>query len=134
MSAEPSAQLTPEEALRAYARMMNGLSADRLEPLLADDFHYESQWVFRAISSKREFLDYIRPKLDAIRCNGARVWAEMAELGGHNRGPCLVMAQGQQDNLVATLLVKIGDGKIQRADLCLVPPPASARRTGEYPI
>jgi hypothetical protein len=113
--------------------MMNGLSADHLEPLLAEDFQYESQWVFSAITSKRAFLEYIRPKLDAIRHSGSRVWAEMAELSLTNRGPCLVLAQGQQDNLVATLLVKIADGKIQRADLCMVPPPESAWRSGEYP-
>lgn len=125
--------LSLEDALRAYARMMNTLSAAHLEPLLAEDFHYESQWVLSAITSKREYLDYIRPKLDSIRASGSRVWAEMAELRGYANGPCLVLAQGEQDNLVATLLIKISDGKIQRADLCCVPPPTAATRTGEYP-
>jgi len=37
--------LTEEAALRAYARMMNTLNAECLEPLLADDFTYESQHV-----------------------------------------------------------------------------------------
>lgn len=38
--------LTAEGALRAYATMMNTLDVSGLEPLLADDFHYASQWVF----------------------------------------------------------------------------------------
>ena len=113
--------------------MLNTLSAEHLEPLLAEDFQYESQWVFSAIKSKREYLDYIRPKLATIKETGFRVWAEMAELRSYNGGPCLVLAQGEQDKLVATLLVKVVAGKIQRADLCLIPPPEAALRSGEYP-
>lgn len=113
--------------------MMNTLSAAHLEPLLAEDFHYESQWVFGAITSKQAYLDYIGPKLDAIRASGSRVWAEMAELRGYAGGPCLVLAQGEQDKLSATLLMKILDGKIKRADMCFIPPPEAATRTGEYP-
>lgn len=36
--------LTEEGGLRAYATMMNTLDASCLESLLADDFHYASQW------------------------------------------------------------------------------------------
>ena len=92
-----------------------------------------SQWVFSAITSKREHLDYIRPKLEAIRASGSGVWAEMAELRSYPGGPCSVLAQGGQDNLVATLLMKVLEGKIQRANLCLVPPPEAAKRSGDYP-
>ena len=52
--------LTREDALRAYARMLNTLDESHIEPLLADDFHYSSQKVFSEITSKAEFLDYIR--------------------------------------------------------------------------
>lgn len=126
--------LSLEDALRAYARMMNTLSAAHLEPLLAEDFHYESQWVLSAITNKREYLDYIGPKLAGIRASGSRVWAEMAELRSYPGRPCLVLAQGEQDKLVATLLMKVTSGKIQRANLCLIPPPGAANRSGEYPI
>jgi len=56
--------ISKEDALRAYAKMMHHLSVDYLEPLLADDFHYASQWVFEEITSKQQFLDYMRPKLE----------------------------------------------------------------------
>ena len=42
-------ELTEAIALRAYASMMNTLNPDYLEPLLAEDFVYESQQVFRGI-------------------------------------------------------------------------------------
>ena len=63
--------LTKEQALRAYATMMNTLDVSCLAPLLADDFHYASQWVFAEIESKPAYLEYIVPKLDAIRKSGA---------------------------------------------------------------
>jgi hypothetical protein len=129
-----NAPLTQLDALRAYARMMHHLSADHLEPLLADDFHYASQWVFAEITSKQEYLNYIRPKLEAIRHSGARVWAEIGNLTEHPGGPCLLLAQVEKDNLQATVLATVVDGKIQRLDMCAVPSPQAAKRTGEYPL
>jgi hypothetical protein len=125
--------LTAEQALRAHATMMNTLDASCLEPLLADDFHYASQWVFAEIESKSSYLEYIVPKLDAIRRSGATAWAEMGWLDQEFPGPCVVMAQGDKDNLVAAVLAKIEDGKIKRLNLCGAPSPHSVRRTGDYP-
>jgi hypothetical protein len=43
------------------------------------------------------------------------------------------MAQDDKANLVALMMAKVKDGKIQRLDMCCVPPPHSARRSGDYP-
>lgn len=125
--------LTVEHALRAYATMMNTLDASQLEPLLADDFHYASQWVFAEIESKIAYLEYIVQKLDAIRKSGVTVWAEMGSLDREFPGPCVVMAEGEKDNLMAVVLAEVEDGKVKRLDLCGAPSPYSASRTGEYP-
>ncbi len=125
--------LTAEGALRAYATMMNTLDASCAEPLLADDFHYASQWVFAEIESKSAYMKYIVPKLDAIRRSGAAAWAEMGWFDHEVPGPCVGMAQGDQDNLLAAVLAEVEDGKIKRLDLCGAPSPHSARRTGDYP-
>ena len=129
-------QLTKEDALRAYARMMNTLDASHLEPFLADDFHYASQMVFEEITSRDDFLAYITPKLRTIADAGAIAYAEMAwddSRGAARAEPCVVMAQNDKDNLVATVLAEVGDGKIRRLDMCIIPPPTQMRRTGEYP-
>lgn len=128
-------QLTQYDALRAYAKMMNNLNVDPLEPLLADDFIYESQAVFSALESKQAFLDYIRPKLQTIQNTGAKVFAEMGMISAAYRGqqPCVVLAQYSQENLVALVLARTTGSKISRLDLCIVPPPQSAERSGEYP-
>lgn len=125
--------LSVEAALRAYAAMLNTLDTSRLEPLLADDFHYASQRVFSEIESKQEYLDYIAPKLSIIKASGGRVWAEMAWLDREFPGPCVVLAQGVREDLVGVVLAKVAGDKITRLDLCIAPSPHSARRTGEYP-
>ena len=107
-------KLTKMDALRAYARMMYHLSADHLEPFLADDFHYASQWVLDEITSKQGYLDYIRPKLKTIIRTNSKVWAEIGELTTYPGGPCLVMAQGDKGNLIATVLAEVSNGKIKR--------------------
>ena len=125
--------LTEEQALRAYATMMNTLDASHLEPLLADDFHYASQWVFAEIESKSAYLEYIVPKLEAIRDSGSTVWAEMGWLEREFPGPCVIMSQDDGDNLLAVVLAAVEGGKIKRLGLCGAPSPHDARRTGEYP-
>jgi hypothetical protein len=126
-------QLTEEEALQAYATIMNTLDASTLERLLADDFHYASQWVFDEIESKDAYLEYITAKLEAIRQSGSRVWAEMGWLDHSWPGPCVIMAQGDKENLIALVTAKVMDGKVERLDMCCVPAPGSAQRSGEYP-
>ncbi len=126
-------KLTTEMALRAYAAMMNTGDASILEPLLAEDFHYASQRVFSEIESKAEYMDYIRPKLAAVKASGKRVWAEIGELETEFPGPCVLLAQGDQDNLVGLVLAEVEGGRIKRLDLCVAPSPHSAIRTGEYP-
>lgn len=125
--------LTTDVALRAYATMMNTLDSSLLEPLLSPDFHYESQMVFSEIKSKQEYLDYIKPKLEVVRASGTKVWAEMAMLTHSFPGPCVVLAQGEKENLVAIVLAEVKGDLIERIDMCIVPAPHSAKRSGEYP-
>lgn len=128
-----SNELTKEVALKAYASMMNTLDANHIENILADDFHYASQWVFSEIKSKQEYLDYIRPKLQAVRASGKHVWAEMAALDREIPGPCVVLAQDQQDNLISLVVAEIKNGKVARFDMCGAPSPHDAIRSGNYP-
>lgn len=126
--------LTEVAALWAYARMINRLNAEYLEPLLADDFIYESQHVFQPLESKQAFLDYIRPKLITIRQAKAAVFAEMGTVTAYGKSqPCVILAQNNKANLVGLALAKVDGERLKRIDLCIVPPPQSATRSGEYP-
>ncbi len=127
-------ELTEEDGLRAYARVFNSLDVAPLRTILAEDFHYASQMVFSEITSKGEFLEYLSGKLEALRNSSQPAYAEMGTIGTFRRNqPCVILAQPGKDDLVALVLAKVADGRLQRLDLCIVPPPQSARRSGEYP-
>jgi hypothetical protein len=125
-------ELSKEEALRAYARMMHHFSFDYLEPLLDDDFHYTSAWVVEEITSKQQYLDYMRPKLVVIRRSGDRVWADMSWLPD-SRGSYLVMAQGDQEKIVGTVWAHVEGDKIERIDMRQADCIDTLGRSGEYP-
>lgn len=127
--------MTEESALRAYAKMLNTLNVDCLEPLLAEDFTYESQWVFQPLKSKQAFLDYICLKLKTIQEAKATVFAELGTVSAYGKNQsCVILAQNDRDNLVCLVLAKTDEKKMKRLDLCIVPPAHAAERSGEYPI
>lgn len=125
-------EITKEDALRAYARMMHSLSVDDLAPHLACNFHYTSSWVKEEIRSKDHYLSYIRPKLKSIKQSGRRVWAEMCWLPD-SRGAYLLVAQGEQENLVSTVWAEVQGIFIRRLDMRPITTIDALGRTGEYP-
>ena len=113
---------------------MNTLDTRPLEPLLAEDFVYESQKVFQALESKQEFLDYMVPKLKTIARAKSIVYAEMGRVAAYSsKQPCVILAQNEKNNLVGLVLVKVDGDKLKQLDLCIVPPPETAERSWEYP-
>ena len=127
--------ITEQDALRAYAHMLNKLDQNQLEPLLAEDFRYASQSVFAEIGSKAEYMTYISGKLATIRSSGHVVRAEMGTVNAFGRmRPCVLVAQGDQPEPVALVLAEVAGGVIQRLDMCTVAPhPSTATRSGDYP-
>jgi len=126
--------MTKEKALQFFAAMMNTLDSKSLEPYLADNFSYSSQKVFAELVGKDAYLDYINHKFMAIRSTGVLVFAEIGELRvSHPIGPCVLIAQGSKENLVATVLAEVSDGLIQRFDMCIIPTVQSVTRSGIYP-
>jgi hypothetical protein len=122
-----------KDALIAYAKMMNTLDSTEFELLLEDNFCYESQVVMKPINGKKEFIEYIRPKLRTITISNTAIFAELAELNAYGQKDCVLIAQNDRDNLVATVYAKVNGSKIIRLDMCTVPDPKSALRTGIYP-
>ena len=126
--------LTEEAALRAYARMLNTLNAECIQPLLADDFIFESQQVLQPLESKEAFLEYIHGKLETIRRVHATVFAEMGTVDTFRHSqPCVILAQNDRDNLVGLALAQTDGELLKRIDLCIIPAPQSAKRSGDYP-
>lgn len=122
-----------KKALIAYAAMMNSCDSSEFENLLADDFRHTSQAVLTDITSKAEFVKYIRQKLQTIKQSNATVFAELGELDAYGHKDCVVLAQNNKNNLVATVLATVDGEKIKQIDLCTIPPPSQVKRTGVYP-
>ena len=126
------------KALEAFARMMNTSNADEFLNLIDDHFVYSSQSVLNDITSKAEFSSYIKDKLKSVSAVSNKVYAELAEMQAYPMsslfGPCVVLAQGNKENLVSTVLVNVKDNKITRISLCIIPPPETTIRSGIYPI
>lgn len=125
--------LTEIDALRAYARMINTMDVSHIEPLLDEDVHYASQWMIGEIPSKQEFLDYIKSQLLEIRQSGTRPYAEIAFVSAWGHNECVATAQGDKENLIATVFATLRSGKIRRIDMCGSPHPSETLRNGEYP-
>jgi len=127
-------ELTTKQALTAYAEMMNSCDSSNFENLLADDLVSTSQAVLSAMTSKAEYVSYIRQKLKTIKQSNATVYAELGELNAYGHTECVVIAQNSKGNLVGTAFITVKDNKVKQIDLCSVPPPTQAKRSGIYPI
>jgi hypothetical protein len=111
--------LTAEDALRAFASMINSLEIKHFLPLLTDDFHYASQSVLPEISSKAEFAEYMMAKLETLKRSGMKTTAEMGYWQAYGGGPCTVLSQ--RGSPVCTAVATVKEGMIARIDLCLIP-------------
>ncbi len=125
--------LTTKDALIAYAKMMNTLDSSEFELLLANNFSFESQAVLTPLIGKKAFIDYIRPKLATVKKANATVYAELGELSAYGQTDCVVLAQNDKNNIGAVVYAKVKEGKIVRVDMCTVPDPRTAKRSGIYP-
>ena len=130
---EEACQLTEKEALSIYARMMHTLDSSEFESFLSEDFSYSSQEVLTDMSSKDEFIEYIRPKLETIKKSKNPVYAELGFCPAYGHTDCLIMAQGDKSNLLGVAYASVDEGKISGLALCVVPTPDATERSGIYP-
>jgi len=121
------------EACRAYARMMNTCDWSHIVGWLNDDLKYNSSWVKEEMIGKDNYLNYIKGKIETLKRSTRQVWAEIAYTDAFGAGPCVVLAQGTPENLIATMLMTMREGKISEMCMSIIPAPQECRRTGEFP-
>ena len=132
--------LTKKKAVTILARAWNNLDVSILEPYIADDIIYWSQQVLTDMTGKKAVVEYLTQKMKTIRNSSqAQVFAELGETKPYPMAPdppepCVILAQGDKNNIDALVLLKIESGKINSIALCTdAPHPSTARRSGEYP-
>jgi hypothetical protein len=132
--------LTKKKAATILARAWNNLDVNIIEPYIAEDIIYWSQQVLTDMTGKKAVVEYLTEKMETIRkLPGAQVFAELGEtkpypMAPNPPEPCVILAQGDKNNIDALVLLKIESGKINSIALCSdAPHPSTARRSGEYP-
>lgn len=139
--------MNESELVELYAKTWNTLNSAIIEPYLADDVVYESQKIFTPLVGKDAVYDYLQGKMQTIKKTRYKsdVFAEIGYCGSQDGNkiqvlsasdfrPCVLMAQGNPDEVIALVLLETEAGKIKRIDICTeVPHPSTATRTGEYP-
>ncbi len=119
------------ENLKLIARTWNNLDVSFIEPILSDNFTYESQWVLIPINGKDSFLSYLNSKFLAIKAvmdsELMKVNAELVLFPSLLDRPGLVITQTTKDDVKkVSLLIKIHESKINRIDICFIPDPSEA--------
>lgn len=132
--------LTKKKAATILARAWNNLDVSILEPYIAEDIICWSQQVLTDMTGKKAVVAYLTDKMKTIRNSpGAQVFAELGEtkpypMAPNPPEPCVILAQGDKNNIDVLVLLKIESGKINSIALCSdAPHPSTAQRSGEYP-
>ena len=60
------------EFLKKLAEAYTNYDASVIEEYLADDMHYASMWVFHEMTSKDEYMNYLRDKLETKKNAGSK--------------------------------------------------------------
>ena len=127
-----------KQLLTQVAKSWNNLDVSFIENLLADDFTYESQWVFSPIRGKDNFLPYLKSKFQAfataIKDSGMQVYAELAIHPDLKGKDCIVLTQITGQEVISVLIViELINDLISRIDICFIPDPNTAILSGIQP-
>lgn len=129
---------TEKHLLIQLAKTWNNLDISFIENLLAEDFIYESQWVFAPIQGNGNFLPYLKSKFlaieSAIKNSGMKVYAELASHPDLHNKECIVLTQSSVQETVSVLIViEVRSEQISRIDICFIPNPETAKLSGIQP-
>lgn len=74
------------EFLNKLAEAYTNYDASVIEEYLADDMHYASMWVFHEMTSKDEYMNYLRGKLETMKKAGSKFNFRIVDGSQHEKG------------------------------------------------
>jgi Leu/Phe-tRNA-protein transferase len=113
----PKQNLSEERLLWLFRNAYKYYYTDDLREYLLDDFHYASQYVSEEITTKEQYLEFLKNKLEARKNteppNNELSMEMVYDL--HSNRPYLYMTQNENEGL---FVAEVKDGKLARIDLC----------------
>lgn len=71
--------------------------ASLIGDFLADDMHYASFWVYDELKSKKEYLAYLKGKLNTMKERGARMEFQLVPIQDRGRRNYALLVTNQKD-------------------------------------
>ena len=102
--------LSQKQLVEKVALSWQNLDADIIEPYLDKDFHYTSDAVFYEMSSRREYMGYIRAKFDRLKDGSNPIGIKIGRMDGTNDFALLLHQGAYNQSLLIT--IQVNDGRI----------------------
>lgn len=105
-----------KEFLLKLAEAYQKYDASIIKDYLADDMHYASMWVFHEMTSKNEYLDYLKRKLETMKAHNVLMEFEIVQ-GRMQRNALLVKNQQSADGPGGFVVDFNDEGKVKMLNI-----------------
>ena len=102
--------LSQKQLVEKIALCWQRLDADIMEPFLDKDFHYTSDAVFYEMSSRFEYINYLRAKFERLKDGSNPIGVQIGRMDGTNDFALLLHQGAYNQSLLIT--IKVNDGRI----------------------
>lgn len=107
------------EFLEKLAKAYLTYDASIIEDELADDMHYASFWVFQELTSKEEYLDYLKGKLQTMKNTGTTQEFKIVDGERYSKALLITKINGCDDNEAGFVVDFNDDGKVGMINLTI---------------
>lgn len=104
--------LSQKQLIEKVALCWQNLDVDIIEPYLDKDFHYTSDAVFYEMSSRREYINYLRSKFDRLKDGSNPIGVQIGRMDGTNDFALLLHQGAYNQSLLIT--IQVNEGRIVR--------------------
>lgn len=102
--------LSQKQLIEKVALCWQNLDGDIIEPYLDKDFHYTSDAVFYEMSSRREYMNYLRGKFERLKDGSNPIGVQIGRMDGTNDFALLLHQSANNQSLLVT--IKVNEGRI----------------------
>lgn len=103
--------LSQKQLIEKIALCWQNLDGDIIEPYLDKDFHYTSDAVFYEMSSRREYMNYLRGKFEErLKDSSNPIGVQIGRMDGTNDFALLLHQSAYNQSLLVT--IKVNEGRI----------------------